>query len=45
MVEMIKEEEGKSKEKYPWLDNTDERKYNDRQGNIGKIYRFEGLMS
>ena len=28
MVEVIKEEEeGKSKEKYPWLDDTDERKY------------------
>ena len=27
MVEMIKEEEGKPKEKYPWLDDTDERKY------------------
>ena len=25
MVEVIKEEEGKSKEKYPWLDDTDER--------------------
>ena len=27
MVEVIKEEEGKSKEKYPLLDDTDERKY------------------
>ena len=27
MVEVIKEEEGKSKEKYPWLDDADERKY------------------
>ena len=27
MVEVIKEEEGKVKEKYPWLDDTDERKY------------------
>ena len=27
MVEVIKEEEGKSKEKYPCLDGTDERKY------------------
>ena len=27
MVEMIKEGEGNSKEKYPWLDDTDERKY------------------
>ena len=27
MVEVIKEEEGKSKEKYPWLDDMDERKY------------------
>ena len=27
MVEVIKEEEGKLKEKYPWLDDTDERKY------------------
>ena len=28
MVEMIKqEEEGKQKDKYPWLDDTDERKY------------------
>ena len=27
MVEVIREEEGKSKEKYPWLNDTDERKY------------------
>ena len=27
MVEVIKKEEGKVKEKYPWLDDTDERKY------------------
>ena len=27
MVEVMKEEEGKLKEKYPWLDDTDERKY------------------
>ena len=27
MVEVIMEEEGKSKEKYPWLDDMDERKY------------------
>ena len=27
IVEVIKEEEGKSKEKYPWLDDMDERKY------------------
>ena len=27
MVEVIKEEEGKSKEKYPWLDDMDERQY------------------
>ena len=27
MVEVIKEEEGKVKEKYPWLDDMDERKY------------------
>ena len=27
MVEVIKEEEGKSKQKYPWSDDTDERKY------------------
>ena len=27
MREMIKKEEGKSKEKYPWLEDTDERKY------------------
>ena len=27
MVEVIKEEEGKSKEKYPWLDDMGERKY------------------
>ena len=27
MVEVIKEEEGKLKEKYPWLDDMDERKY------------------
>ena len=28
MVETVKQEErGKGKEKYPWLDNTDERKY------------------
>ena len=27
MVEMIKEEEGKKREKYPWLDDMDERKY------------------
>ena len=27
MVEEMKEEEGKVREKYPWLDDTDERKY------------------
>ena len=27
MVDEIKREEGKSKEKYPWLEDTDERKY------------------
>ena len=27
MVEVIKEEEGKKREKYPWSDDTDERKY------------------
>ena len=27
MVDKIKREEGKSKEKYPWLEDTDERKY------------------
>ena len=27
MVEVIKEDKGKSKEKYPWLDDMDERKY------------------
>ena len=27
MIEVIKEEEGKVKEKYPWLDHMDERKY------------------
>ena len=27
MVDKIKREEGKSKEKYPWLEDTDKRKY------------------
>ena len=27
MLETVKEEEGKLKEKYPWLDDMDERKY------------------
>ena len=27
MIEIIKEEEKKSKEKYPWLDDSDERKF------------------
>ena len=36
MVEIVKQEEkGKQKEKYPWLDDTDERKYMMDMGNIG----------
>ena len=38
LVEMAKEEKGKSKEKYPWLDDTDERKYMKDRDIIGKKY-------
>ena len=46
MVEMVKEEEkGNLKEKYPWLDDTDERKYLMDREILEKYIRFKRLMS
>ena len=46
MVETVRQEEkGKQKEKYPWLDDTDERKYMMDQEILDKYIEFKKLMS
>ena len=39
-----KEEETNSTDKYPWLDDSDERKYHDIQENIRQVHRFREFL-
>ena len=45
MVDVLKEEEEKSKEKYPWLDDMDDRKYMMDKEILEKYIDLKELMS